>query len=221
MSDFKVGWARGRAKRALIASFLLMGAAFAASAANAQTISQTYSNNTLGAMWGQIFRAPISGNVTSIEVRPRITQTATLYMFPKSSPGGPGEAFSTQSVSLVDVGSDTSSAFQKIKLDNPMPVVAGNLYQFSFSAIFLAAAHWQDSSGGCIGSSPYYPYGATTVFNKFLGCQVLAFTVTIEPPPPPPPPPPQHHTPGDDHKDLPHCAPGVNPAAAGGKSTCQ
>lgn len=163
------------AKRAL--SGLLVVAALSLSwtaVASAQTIVQNVGDTSLSGAnpgLGQSFTATLTGTVTQIQVRPRSTATVTMRFYNgagSGTTGSVGTPASSQTVNLVDTGSDTSG-FQTIVLDTPLPVTAGQQYAFAISVPLVSFAGSSTNS--------YAPGSRLFAYNSPL-TDDLVFTVT-------------------------------------------
>lgn len=152
-------------------------------AASAQTIVQNAGDVNLGSTGlGQSFTATLTGTVTQIQVRPRINATTTVNFYNGTGSGitdNVGTPVSSQAVTLVDVGSDTTG-FQTIVLATPLPIVSGQTYSFAFG---------NGSALDSMSLTTTNVYAGGLAFRRFnisLPASDLAFTVTEVPPAPVP-----------------------------------
>lgn len=165
------------AKRALSGLLVVVSISLVwTAAATAQTIVQNVGDTTISggqAGFGQAFTATLTGTVTQIQVRPRSNATVTMHFYsgPGSGTNGSvGTPASSQTVNLVDTGSNTSG-FQTIVLSTPLPVTAGQQYAFAIDQTLVQFA--VASSDPYAGGTMLLVYNAPT-----FGGADLAFTVT-------------------------------------------
>ncbi|WP_298162223.1 IPTL-CTERM sorting domain-containing protein [Brevundimonas sp.] len=147
--------------------------------ASAQTIVQNVGDtSTSGGQpgFGQSFTATLTGTVTQIQVRPRSNATVTMHFYSgpgSGTDGSVGTPASSQTVNLVDTGSNTSG-FQTIVLSTPLPVTAGQQYAFVIDQTIVPFA--VSSSNPYAGGSMLGIYNSP--FGGVNGPFDLVFTVT-------------------------------------------
>jgi hypothetical protein len=148
----------GRSQVKLIKIIAITGMALGfTTEAPALTISQpdAFATFGAGAATGQAFTATLTGIVTQIDIRSRMTTTsATLYIYQGNNGSGVIGNVGTPdyiqtSISLIDAGGDSASfGFSDIFLSTPFPVIAGQQYSFVIAGAAISGTNLNPYSGG-------------------------------------------------------------------------